>query len=151
MKELRFTRRKERKCAECGSDSIPYLCKGCKGRRDAAKEKRTKDRLQRKLCISCGKNKIMKGNDKSTCKTCSSIYPNLPIRKLRTWSIENDNLYELMMKKPCTTKELSQIVGVSARNVDRWLFEGASPKKENALKVAEFFGKTIEEVFSRYV
>lgn len=111
------------------------------------KQIRESQRLSQNLCIRCGKAPIFE-HKKSICKVCNSRYPNLPIRKLRSWKIENRILHQVMMEKSCTTLELAGVAGVSQRSVDRWLFnKNANPKYDNACKVAKYLEWDVEELF----
>jgi DNA-binding XRE family transcriptional regulator len=150
MKQLRQGRRREGKCAQCPTYSRTYLCQTCRDRRLAAREKREQIRLGENRCIRCGKNDISKMDDRHICEQCIQIYPNLPIRKLRTWTVKNHRLYQNMMKKPCTTKELALIVGVNERTVCRWVFHDSVPKRDNANKAARYFGREVKELFPRF-
>lgn len=145
MRNLRKIRRMNNECAECGNPSSFYSCSICKAKRKNAQSKREELRLREGLCILCGQREV--STDKGLCVTCSRIHPNLPIRKLRSWKVTNHRLYNAMMNKPCSTKELALHVGVNERSVCSWLFENATPKEFNASKVALFFNMRIDELF----
>ncbi len=152
MRRLRKQRREQGLCAQCGSTSSNYLCVRCKDKRDESKNKRISSRSALNQCLSCGRGEPYQ---EGICKPCMEkrqlLYPNLPIRKLRTWEVTNKRLYDLMMAKSCRTTELAQAVGVSERTVLRWLFQDATPHKDTAALVASYFELSLVELFPIYM
>lgn len=146
MNVLRKNRRKQGLCAQCGNLSTTYLCDKCTERRNALKEVRETQRLSQNLCIRCGKAPIFE-DKKCICKRCNNIYPNLPIRKLRSWEVKNRKLYQVMMEKPCTTLELADAADVSQRSVNRWIFNNSTPKFDTACKAAKYLNRDVGELF----
>lgn len=151
MKTLRQQRRKDSWCAECGEKpSNTYLCSECSEKRAARKLQRTLNRLNNSLCVRCGNHPSIKGNERHLCLSCNSIYPNLPIRKLKKWEVKNHDLYDLMMEYPCSTKQLAEYIGISERTVCRWVFGNVVPKEDNAWKAARYFNVDITDLFKGY-
>lgn len=61
-------------------------------------------------------------------------------RKLRTWDVENKILYGIMFSCNLKVSDLAEIIGVSARTVQAWVFEGREPKKESREKLSKLLG-----------
>nr|WP_139293536.1 helix-turn-helix transcriptional regulator [Mycobacterium tuberculosis] len=148
MKKLRQYRRKNSECAQCAKPSDTYLCKECNERRGELELKRESTRLNKRLCIRCGKHPSMQDNERHLCYACNNIYPNLPIRKLRKWEVKNHELYHAMMEKGCSTNKLAKYIGISERTVERWVFENVMPKEDNAREAARFFNMDVSELFT---
>ncbi|MEN1990287.1 helix-turn-helix domain-containing protein [Paenibacillus hubeiensis] len=147
MKQLRQDRRKKGLCAQCGkTKSVTYVCASCSHIRKTQKKRRTEKRLAQGICVQCAKASIV-NTDKGLCDDCNNIYPHLPIRKRRSWEVKNHALFQVMMEKSCSTKELAEVVGVSQNQVSRWIFKNAIPKTNNAHKAARYLNEEAEHIF----
>ncbi|NLK22304.1 MAG: helix-turn-helix transcriptional regulator [Epulopiscium sp.] len=111
-----------------------------------------KRRKQKGLCTRCGKP-VKHGNVQcNLCREYSKTYALLHpkekviIRSLKSWDIKNTKLYNILMDKKISIPQLAEMVGVSSRSVDRWVFEGSIPKIENREKVNAHLGIEIFEV-----
>jgi transcriptional regulator with XRE-family HTH domain len=69
------------------------------------------------------------------------------IRKLRYWKITNKRLYAAIRETGLALSECARIIGVSLRTLERWLFDGITPKPENQVKAAGAFHKEPDELF----
>lgn len=150
MRKLRQQRRRDKQCAQCGKSSNTYLCEKCKERREIKAQQRHETRRSMGLCERCGKQPFILDDERCLCRRCKSVYPNLPIRKLRRWEVKNHRLYHLMMDRDCSTKDLAKFVGISERSVCRWLFQNSIPKEDNARRAAQFFNMETSELFPGY-
>ncbi|MBD7970337.1 helix-turn-helix transcriptional regulator [Paenibacillus gallinarum] len=151
MKRLRQQRRKDSRCGECGEQSSnTYLCNECNERRADQKLQRKLYRLSKNLCVRCGNHPSIKDNERNLCYGCNSVYPNLPIRRLRKWKVKNYELYHAMMEKSCSTKQLADYIGISDRTVCRWVFDNVVPKDDNAWKAARYFNVNVTDLFKGF-
>lgn len=72
-----------------------------------------------------------------------------PIRKLKNYGPinsvqEKEELYQIMINRKITTKSLAEVIGVSQRTVERWLFdEKAMPNEMNQLKLNNYLERSI--------
>lgn len=58
-------------------------------------------------------------------------------RRLKTWEIKNRYMLGLMFADDIKVSDLAERIGVSARTVQAWIYEGRIPKDENIEKVCE--------------
>ena len=61
-------------------------------------------------------------------------------RKLRTWNVKNKILYGILFSKNIKLSDFAELVGVSRRTVQRWVFEGGKPADENIEKICDLLG-----------
>ena len=100
-----------------------------------------KRRKMKKLCTRCGKPvegvHVQCNACREYCKMYALLHPKekVIIRSLKTWEVKNKKLYQILLERKMTIPQLAQMVGVSSRSVDRWVFEGSIPKLENREKV----------------
>ncbi|OPA81073.1 hypothetical protein BVG16_01660 [Paenibacillus selenitireducens] len=144
MRRLRQWRREQGLCAQCGNhQSEKYLCVRCEERRMMNRWTIEQQREERGECTKCGKP--LNGN--VSCPDCYSKYP---LRKLKTWRVMNKRLYESLDQAKISIPELADALGFQARTVERWIFEGSTPNRANAQKVAQFFEKPANYFFKEY-
>lgn len=111
-----------------------------------------KKRKKRKQCTRCGKpvegENVQCDACREYCKMYALLHPKekVIIRNLKTWEVKNDKLYHLLIDRKMTIPQLAEIVGVSSRSVDRWVFEGSIPKIENRERVNDCFQMEVFEV-----
>lgn len=55
------------------------------------------------------------------------------------WVVRNRVLYGLVLTVPKTIPEVAKAIGVSARALNSWIYEGVTPKEENIHKVCKYF------------
>lgn len=59
------------------------------------------------------------------------------VRNTRKWDIENRILYGILLAEDIKISKLAEVVNVSTRTVQRWVYEGMKPNKENTRNVCE--------------
>jgi ribosomal protein L37E len=114
-----------------------------------AMRKRRAKLKQQGLCTRCGVNNAIVGM--SQCAECREYQKSrkrkrkpkekIIIRELKRWEVANHRLYRNLMKAKLTIAELAEAAGVTARQVQRWIFEGAEPYPWNREKVEAILGK----------
>ncbi|MFW6027103.1 MAG: hypothetical protein ACOCRX_12275 [Candidatus Woesearchaeota archaeon] len=80
------------------------------------------------------KNKIKGGSKKN-------------FRSLKKWNVENKILYGIMYSHNLPVSDLAEIIGVSPRSVQAWLFEGRMPKEKSRKKICELFDYPEDIIF----
>jgi hypothetical protein len=111
-----------------------------------------KRRKERKLCTRCGKpvfgENVQCDACREYCKMYALLHPKekVIIRNLKSWEVKNKKLYDILINKRITIPQLAQMIGVSARSVDRWVFEGSLPKIENREKVNTYLNIEVFEL-----
>ncbi|MFP4457910.1 MAG: hypothetical protein ACLFPS_09685 [Clostridia bacterium] len=58
-------------------------------------------------------------------------------RKLKEWTVKNKILYGILFSYDIKLSDFAEMIGVSSRAVQRWVFEGKSPNRENRKKICE--------------
>lgn len=111
-------------------------------------KKLRQERYEKGLCTGCGQPH---DTHKSMCPKCLAIInvkarlrtaeKHRPIRKLRKWTVTNQELYDCLIEKKMSIKQLSNIIGVSTQTINVWLFKGYKPCFENQLKLEEIFSR----------
>ena len=100
------------------------------------------------LCTRCGKNEPLEG--KKQCAVCGShkkshkpkkTKDKIIIRKCKNWGIVNHRLFNKLVEKNLTITELSEVTGITGRQVQRWIFEGVEPYLDNKEKVENILGE----------
>ncbi len=144
MRKLRQWRRMQGVCAQCGEHpSERYLCKRCEERRNKNRQVIEAQRARLGQCTKCGRP--MQG-----CESCEFCYKKYPLRKLKRWQIGNERLYLAIEASKISIPELAQALDLKTRTVERWVFEGITPKRENADKVAKYFNQPVSRFFRDY-
>jgi len=144
MRKLRQWRRIQGVCAQCGEHrSERYLCMRCEERRNKNRQGIEEQRAKMGQCIKCGRT--LQGRE--TCEHCFKKYP---LRKLKRWQIGNERLYQAIEASKISIPELAQALNLKTRTVERWVFEGITPKRENADKVARYFNQSVSRFFRDY-
>lgn len=114
-----------------------------------------KKRKMRNQCTRCGKavegENVQCNECREYCKMYALLHPRekVIIRNLKTWEIKNKKLYNILIEKKMTIPQLAQLVGVSSRSVDRWVFEGSIPKLNNRERVNTCLNMEIFDVESK--
>ncbi|OEG00029.1 hypothetical protein BHF71_06615 [Vulcanibacillus modesticaldus] len=70
-------------------------------------------------------------------------------RKLKTWKIINEPLYDAIAVKYRKLMEFSRDVGKSHRQVQRWIFEGAIPREEVKMNISKILDKPTYILFDK--
>lgn len=120
MKELRDKRREKGLCTRCGHESENdgyILCQECRDYIKSWKEDSVKDYRE-------DKEEVI-------------------IRELRVWDIENETLYNTLIDKKIKISELAEMIDVTPRSVQRWVFEDTEPSVRNKKKINQVLGKKI--------
>lgn len=58
-------------------------------------------------------------------------------RRASVWKVKNRILYGLMFTEDIKVSDLADMIGVSNRTVQAWIYEGRKPSEENISKAAE--------------
>lgn len=69
------------------------------------------------------------------------------LRKLRYWEVQNKRLFEAIKATGLALSECAKAVGVSLRTLERWIFQGSTPKPWNQAKAAQVLKKQPDELF----
>lgn len=119
MRELRKKRKINNLCTRCGAvkDIKGTRCNKCvkynKARRKKEREKKEKTGIDKR------------------------------IRKLKKWKVKNFSLFYYLYSNRKTIKEFAEEINVSARQVQRWIFEKGRPNQQNEIKVRNLIGKDV--------
>lgn len=111
MKKLREKRRKNGLCARCGHKIEKPGYKTCQDCRDYQKKYKQNHKPPKK-------EKVI-------------------IRRLKNWEVTNKKLYNALINQKITIAELAELIDVTPRSVQRWLFEKGKPSPENREKIKE--------------
>ncbi|MCX7771630.1 MAG: hypothetical protein N2376_00770 [Clostridia bacterium] len=107
-------------------------------------------RYKRKAAGKCGRcGKPHKTGD-MLCEACRIYLSGLPrkkkdtaIRELKRWNVTNHALYNWMMQNKITVGMLAEMVHVSGRAVERWIFERAVPREPVRAAVEKLIGMEV--------
>lgn len=72
------------------------------------------------------------------------------VRETNTWEVSNRILYGILLIEDIKLAELAELVGVSARTVQRWVYEGTKPNQENKEKLSKILNILSKILFSDY-
>ncbi|MBM7556847.1 helix-turn-helix domain-containing protein [Halanaerobacter jeridensis] len=73
------------------------------------------------------------------------------VRRFRTpqkWDVKNRLMFGLMLVEDTKVSELAEMIGVTSRSIERWVFEGAKPSIKNQEKLAEALKVPQEQLFT---
>ena len=73
------------------------------------------------------------------------------VRRFRTpqkWDVKNRLMFGFMLVEDIKVSELAEMVGVTSRSIERWVFEGAKPSSKNQEKLAEALKVPQEQLFA---
>lgn len=68
-------------------------------------------------------------------------------RRLKTWEVKNRYMLGLMFAEDIKVSDLAEMVGVSPRTVQAWIYEGRVPNIENIEKVCKILNCPEEILF----
>ena len=68
-------------------------------------------------------------------------------RKPYTWEIKNRIMMGIMYVEDIKVSKLAEEINVDPRSVQRWIYEGAMPSKENIKKIEKILGIPKEILF----
>ncbi|MFW5962166.1 MAG: hypothetical protein ACOCQR_00945 [bacterium] len=115
------------------------------------KKLRTK-RVEQGLCTRCGKNEPKK--NRHICSECREYLKKykkgyeqtkdpIIIRELKKWEVTNLKLYNALIEKRITISEFADMLGVTSRAVEIWVFEDGNPAKERKPLINSLLGEQI--------
>ena len=68
-------------------------------------------------------------------------------RKRKIWDVANRYLFGLIVAEELYPSDIAEIIDVTTRSVERWVFEGCMPSKKNQKALANYFQAKREVLF----
>lgn len=69
------------------------------------------------------------------------------IRKLKRWKVTNPQLLELMVEHGVGVGDMAELTDVSIRSVEKWVYEGATPRRKKQAVISDLFGLPARSIF----